>query len=67
MKIPERSGKWIEMDKSTDKDGEITISVPNSIWAGWQTPIFVQEEDLATFLRSLGWQVALPGSVRRGA
>jgi hypothetical protein len=66
MKIPERTGKWIEMEGSKSKNGEIIISVPNSIWAGWQTPIFVQEEDVAAFLRSLGWQVALPNSVGRG-
>lgn len=65
MKIPERTGKWIEIDKSTDDDSEITIQVPNGIWAGWLTPIFVKEEDLASFLRSVGWRVDLPASVRQ--
>jgi hypothetical protein len=65
MKISERTGKWVEIDKSTDADDELSIQVPNGIWAGWLTPIFLKEEDLASFLRSLGWQVVLPASVKR--
>jgi hypothetical protein len=65
VKIPERTGKWIEIDKSTDADDEITIQLAHGIWAGWLTPVFVKEEDLASCLRSLGWQVVLPASVKR--
>ena len=65
MKIPERTGKWVEVDKSTEADDELTFQVPNSIWAGWLTPLFIKEEDLASFLRSLGWKVVVPASVKR--
>ena len=65
VKIPERTGKWIEMEQSTDMKGEITLQVPNGVWAGWLSPIFVKEEDLATCLRSLGWRVRLPQTVER--
>lgn len=65
MKIPERTGKWIEMERSTDVDGEITLQVPNGVWAGWLSPVFVKEEDLAACLRSLGWRVRLPQTVER--
>ncbi|HEX6509897.1 MAG TPA: hypothetical protein VF221_19905 [Chloroflexota bacterium] len=65
MKIPERTGKWIEMDRSTDRDDEITIQVPNGIWAGWMMPVYLSEEDIAAFLRSVGWQVVLPKSAVR--
>ena len=61
MKIQERTGKWIEVEKSRDRKGEVVISVPNSIWAGWQAPVFLKEDELAEALRSLGWQVSLPG------
>jgi len=65
MKIAERTGKWVEIDKSTDADGELSLQVPNGIWAGWLSPIFIKEEDLASFLRSVGWRVELPASSRR--
>jgi hypothetical protein len=65
MKIPERTGKWVEMEKSTDRDDEITIRVPNGIWAGWLSPVLVKEEDLAAFLRSIGWQVSAPTSAAK--
>ena len=64
MKIAERTGKWVEMDRSKEVSGEISIQVPNGIWAGWLSPVFVKEEDLATFLRSVGWRVELPASPR---
>lgn len=62
MKIAERTGKWVEMDRSKEASGEISIQVPNGIWAGWLSPVFVKEEDLASFLRSVGWRVELPAS-----
>jgi hypothetical protein len=67
MKIPERTGKWIEIDKSPNVDDEITIQVPNGIWAGWLSSVCVQEADLATFLRSVGWRVELPAPVKQAS
>jgi formylmethanofuran dehydrogenase subunit D len=64
MKISERTGKWVEINKSTDADDELTIQVPNGIWAGWLAPVSVKEEDLASFLRAIGWRVELPTSVK---
>jgi hypothetical protein len=65
MKISERAGRWIEIDKATDADDEIRFRVPNGMWAGWLAPIFLKEEDLASFLRSVGWQVEVPTSLKR--
>ncbi|GAC1325871.1 MAG: hypothetical protein NVSMB22_16180 [Chloroflexota bacterium] len=65
MKIPESTGKWIEMAKSVESDDEITMQVPNGIWAGWMMPVRLKDEDVAVFLRSIGWHVDLPRSVRR--
>ena len=62
MKLSERTGKWVEIDKSTDADDELIIQVPDSIWAGWLSPVTVREDELASFLRSLGWRVELPAS-----
>jgi hypothetical protein len=67
MKIPERTGMWVEMEKSADSPDEITVQVPNGIWAGWMLSVHVNQEDLATFLRSIGWQVELPHAVRPAA
>jgi len=65
VKIPEQSGKWVEIEKAPDRDGEIMMHVPNTIWAAWQVPLYFKEEDLASFLRSIGWEVSLPShSVR---
>lgn len=63
MKIPERTGMWVEMARSADRDDEITVQVPNGIWAGWMLDVHVKEEDLAAFLRSVGWHVDVPRSV----
>jgi hypothetical protein len=52
------------MDRSKDMNDEISIQVPNGMWAGWLSPVFVKEEDLASFLRSLGWRVELPASAK---
>jgi hypothetical protein len=60
MKIEERNGKWVEIYRAKDAADEITLQVPNTIWAGWLEPVHIKEEDLATFLRSLGWEVTLP-------
>jgi hypothetical protein len=60
MKIPEQTGKWVEMARSVDSTEEITLQVPNGIWAGWMTPIRLKEDDVAVFLRSIGWHVDLP-------
>lgn len=65
MKIAERTGQWIEMEKVIDSDDEIAIRTPNGIWAGWNTPFFLKEEDVATFLRSLGWEITLPQPVNQ--
>ena len=65
MKLSERTGKWIEINKSTDADDELTIQVPNGIWAGWLSPVTVREEELASFLRSVGWRVELPASAKQ--
>jgi hypothetical protein len=65
MKIPERTGKWIEMSKSADRDGEITVEVPTSVWAGWMMQVYLREEDVAAFLRSIGWHVEVPESSRQ--
>jgi len=65
MKIPERTGKWVEIDTATDADDEIAIQVPNTIWAGWLVPVFLKQEDLASALRSLGWAVSVPAAVQR--
>lgn len=67
MKISERAGRWIEIDKATDADDEIRFQVPNGMWAGWLAPIFLKEEDLASFLRSLGWQVVTPKALNRAS
>jgi hypothetical protein len=60
MKIPERTGMWVEMAKSADRDDEITVQVPNGIWAGWMLSVRLKEEDVAAFLRSIGWKVEVP-------
>ena len=62
MKIPERTGLWVEMERSADCAEEITVQVPNGIWAGWMMSVNVKQDDLATFLRSIGWQVEAPRS-----
>lgn len=64
MKIPERTGMWVEMSRSSDRDDEITVEVPNGIWAGWMLSVRLNDQDIAEFLRSIGWQVVLPTSVR---
>jgi len=66
MKIEERSGKWVEIYRAKDADDEITLQVPNTIWAGWLEPVHIRQEDLATFLRSIGWEVSLPQKVNSG-
>lgn len=63
MKIPERTGKWVEIDRCADRDDEILIKVPNTIWAAWLMDVCVKEEDLAKSLRAMGWQVTVPRSV----
>lgn len=65
MKVPERTGKWIEMSRSADGANEITLQVPNGIWAGWMTPIRLKDDDVAAFLRSIGWHVELPQPAHR--
>jgi hypothetical protein len=50
-----------------DRPEAKVIQVPNSIWAAWQVPIFLKEEDLAANLRSLGWQIVLPASTAGAA
>jgi hypothetical protein len=65
MKIPEQAGKWVEMARSADSANEITLQVPNGMWAGWTTPIRLKEDDIAAFLRSIGWHVDLPRSAHR--
>jgi hypothetical protein len=65
MKIPERTGKWIEMEASTETKDEIILRVPNGVWAGWTTPVYLNGEDLASFLRSVGWQVTIPQPATR--
>jgi hypothetical protein len=67
MKIPERTGKWVEMAKSADSGDEITVQVPSGIWVGLLSPLFFKQDDLATFLRSVGWHVVLPESAKRAA
>ncbi|HEX8918412.1 MAG TPA: hypothetical protein VF898_07910 [Chloroflexota bacterium] len=62
MKISERTGQWVEMDISKNGDGEIVIKSPNGIWAGWSTPIYLKQEEVAAFLRSHGWKVEIPQS-----
>jgi hypothetical protein len=63
MKMEERNGKWIEIYRAKDAANEITLQVPNTIWAGWLEPVHVRDEDLAEFLRSIGWEVKLPQAV----
>jgi len=63
MKVPERSGMWVEMSRSEDRENEITLRVPNGIWVGWMLDVHLQEDDLADFLRSINWQVELPHRV----
>ncbi len=65
MKISERSGMWVEMERSADSDDEITVRVPNGIWVGWALNIHVKEDDIATFLQSIGWHVDVPRSAGR--
>lgn len=65
MKLQERTGKWVEIERSKGRDGEITLQVPNSIWPGMQNPIFLDESDLAVSLRMLGWDVVLPAEKHR--
>lgn len=60
MKIPERTGKWVEVERTADRDGEVTIKVPNTIWTAWMMDVYLKDDDLATCLRSLGWQVTPP-------
>lgn len=60
MKIEERLGQWVEIDRAKDATDEITIKFPNSVWAGWSAPVNVKDEELAGFLRSIGWKVTLP-------
>ena len=67
MKIPERSGMWVEMARSVDREGEITVRVPNGIWAGWMLDVHLDEQDVAEFLRSIGWAVEMPTAARRQA
>lgn len=64
MKVAERTGMWIELEKTADRDDEITVRVPNSIWVGWMMPIYLKDDDLAAFLRSIGWRVDLPHTTR---
>ena len=54
-----------EIERSKDREGEITLQVPNSIWPGMQNPIFLDEDDLAVSLRLLGWNVVLPAGKHR--
>lgn len=65
MRIPEQTGKWVELDKPAGNDDVITMQVPNGIWAGWMMSVSLKEEDIATFLRSIGWQVVLPASAEQ--
>jgi hypothetical protein len=65
VKVAERSGKWVEMDTSPEREGEIAIRVPNTIWAGWLEPVFLKESDLAGFLRSVGWDAVPPSEKHR--
>jgi len=63
MKIEERNGKWVEISRAKDAEDEITLQVPNTIWAGWLEPVHIRGEDLAVFLRTIGWDVTLPQKV----
>ncbi len=65
MKIPERTGMWVEMARSSENSGEIIMHVSNGIWAGWTTPVHLQDDDVAAFLRSIGWHVDVPQSASR--
>lgn len=65
MKVPERTGMWIEMARSEESNDEITLQVPSGIWAGWMKPIHLRDDDVAAFLRSIGWHVDLPKSAHR--
>ncbi len=65
MKIPEKTGMWVDMSRSTDNDAEIMMQVPDGIWAGWMKSIQLKDDDLATFLRTIGWHVDIPKSAGR--
>lgn len=65
MKVPESTGKWVEVIRSTDREDELVFQVPNGIWAGWMQDVCVKEDDLAACLRSLGWQVTTPATAGR--
>jgi hypothetical protein len=60
MKLEERNGKWVEIYRAKDVEGEITLQVPNTIWAGWLEPVHIKDVYLAGFLSSIGWEVKLP-------
>lgn len=62
MKVRERSGMWVELARAHDREDEITVQVPNGIWAGWMLDVYLRDEDLAAFLRSIGWSVETPTS-----
>jgi hypothetical protein len=65
MKLQERTGQWVEIERTRDRTGEITIHVPTSIWAGWTNPYYLKEDELASFLRSIGWEIVLPSEKPR--
>ncbi len=62
MRIEERVGQWVEIDRAKEVADEITIKFPNSIWAGWSAPVNVKDDELAVFLRSIGWKVTTPNT-----
>lgn len=65
MRLSERAGKWIEVQKAPDSADELVIRVPGSVWTAWMMDVIIKEEDLAKFLRSLGWKVEIPVAAGR--
>ena len=65
MKIPERTGQWVEVTRAPDSADEIVITTPNGMWAAWMTPFYVKEQELAAALRSFGWEIDLPATLKR--